>query len=143
MLPTYSWLTPYRRNRRYVHCHVDLLLARILPTMLCLVHTLTLHTPPPLTGRYQYRWGLQGNFFPGDALRFSLVPPCLYTGANFGCTAFLGGLHRMEVQGKLGREVRSACCALSMCARARMCAHAAANKRTRANPRECVGDSLD
>ena len=73
--------------------------------------TCTLHTCAALcvlclcAGRYQYRWALQGNFFPGEVLRFSLVPPCLTTGANFGCSAFLGALYRMEVCGKLGREV--------------------------------------
>ena len=55
--------------------------------------------------RFQYRWSIHGNFYPGDVLRFSLVPPCLVTGSNFGCTAFLGALHRMETVGKLGREV--------------------------------------
>ena len=55
--------------------------------------------------RFQYRWAIQGNHFPGDLLRFSLVPPCLKTGTNFGCTAFLGSLHRLEQLGKLGREV--------------------------------------
>lgn len=32
-------------------------------------------------GRYQYRFGLQGNLIPGDLLQYSLVPPCLNTGA--------------------------------------------------------------
>eukprot|EP00965_Chrysotila_dentata_P236046 6201111-Pleurochrysis_carterae.AAC.1 len=47
-----------------------------------------LHLPAPpggrfnarSAGRYQYRWALQGNLFPGGLLRFSLVPPCLQTG---------------------------------------------------------------
>ena len=48
----------------------------------------------------KYRWAMQGNFFPGDVLRFSLVPPCLST-----YRFLIGALYRMEVCGKLGREV--------------------------------------
>lgn len=34
-------------------------------------------------GNWQYRWAMQGNLYDGELLRFSLVPPCLHTGARF------------------------------------------------------------
>ena len=56
-------------------------------------------------GKWRYRVGLQGNLFPGDLLRFSIVPPHLKTGSSFGCTAFLSGLERMHDLGLLGEEI--------------------------------------
>lgn len=47
-----------------------------------------LHLPSQLResastqGRYHYRFGLQANLIPGDLLQYSLVPPCLRTGAS-------------------------------------------------------------
>ena len=60
--------------------------------------------PPEWAGRWRYRCGLQGNLYPGDLLRFSLVPPHLRTGSNFGSTAWLAGVSRMHDLGKLGTE---------------------------------------
>ena len=62
--------------------------------------------PYPQTGResgsnasrWKYRWCLHANLFPGDLLRFSLVPPCLKTGSNFGCSAFFSALSEAEPQ---------------------------------------------
>ena len=42
--------------------------------------------------RWKYRWALHANLFPGHNLQFSLVPPCLKTGSNFGCSAFFSSL---------------------------------------------------
>eukprot|EP00965_Chrysotila_dentata_P022105 731651-Pleurochrysis_carterae.AAC.3 len=56
-------------------------------------------------GRWQYRVGLQAHLFPGSLLRMSLVPPCLITGVNIGCTAFLSALDRLAQIGKLGDTV--------------------------------------
>lgn len=39
---------------------------------------------------------------PGVLMRFSLVPPCLKVGANFGCTAVFGTILRLKQMGKLG-----------------------------------------
>ena len=58
-----------------------------------------------IAARYQYRWGLQGNFVPGTLLNFTYVPPCLKTGANFGCTSFLGMLYDHAVRGSLRDEI--------------------------------------
>eukprot|EP00965_Chrysotila_dentata_P171668 5665482-Pleurochrysis_carterae.AAC.2 len=49
-------------------------------------------------GRFQYSFAVQGNLIPGCLLRFSLVPPCLQTGVNFGCSAFLAAIDRAAQQ---------------------------------------------
>lgn len=54
--------------------------------------------------RWKYRFGLQGNLTPGALLRFSFVPPCLHTGANFGCTALFCSWLRLVAMGKLGHS---------------------------------------
>eukprot|EP00965_Chrysotila_dentata_P135301 4473740-Pleurochrysis_carterae.AAC.3 len=56
-------------------------------------------------GRYKYRTNLQANLCPGAVNRLSIVPPCLRTGANFGCTAFFGALLRAQELAKLGEVV--------------------------------------
>ena len=69
-----------------------------------------IHLPSPIGGRevgdgstrWKYRIGLQGNLFPGKLLRMSIVPPCLRTGANFGCTAFLSAIYQMQLDKTLG-----------------------------------------
>eukprot|EP00965_Chrysotila_dentata_P206634 6183650-Pleurochrysis_carterae.AAC.1 len=48
---------------------------------------------------------MQGNLIPGVLNRLSIVPPCLKTGANFGCTAFFATLLRCEEMGKLGKVI--------------------------------------
>ena len=57
-----------------------------------------------MASRYKYRTSLQGNLFVGALHRISVVPPNLQTGANFGCSAHLGGLYEMSSRGKLGSE---------------------------------------
>lgn len=64
----------------------------------------TFREPSHWTGRWRYRCGLQGNLYPGDLLRFSMVPPHLRTGSNFGISSHLCSLHRMEELGRLGKE---------------------------------------
>jgi len=72
-----------------------------------------IHLPAPVGGReasddanrWKYRIGLQANLFTGGLLRLSIVPPCLRTGANFGCSAFLSSLYEMECVGKLGEVI--------------------------------------
>ena len=54
------------------------------------------------SGRWQYRWGMQGNIFAGRFIRMSLVPPCLRTGANFGNSAWFAGIYRCAQLGLLG-----------------------------------------
>jgi len=69
-----------------------------------------LHLPSPVGGRevgpnatrWKYRIGLQGNLFPGGLLRLSIVPPCLRTGSNFGCSAFLSAIFEMSKSFTLG-----------------------------------------
>lgn len=39
-------------------------------------------------GRYQYRFGLQGNLIQGTLLQYSFVPPCLRTGELSSSTIF-------------------------------------------------------
>jgi hypothetical protein len=70
------------------------------------------HTPSPPGGRedgdvatrFKYRTALHGNLFEGELHRISIVPPNLRTGANFGCTAYLGGLYEMSKQKLLGEN---------------------------------------
>ena len=66
-------------------------------------------TPPPHThtapaGRWQYRFGLHGNLYPGGLMRFSMVPRCLKTGVNFGLSAYLSAAVRAAERGILGEE---------------------------------------
>eukprot|EP00965_Chrysotila_dentata_P220311 6191703-Pleurochrysis_carterae.AAC.2 len=48
---------------------------------------------------------MQGNFFAGQFLRMSMVPPCVVTGVNFGSTAFLTSLSALAERGMLGDNV--------------------------------------
>ena len=61
--------------------------------------------PSDWNSRWRYRLGMQGNLFPGELYRFSIVPPHLKTGCSFGICAFLAGCQRMEELGKLGTEI--------------------------------------
>lgn len=54
--------------------------------------------------RYKYRFGLQGNITPGSLMSFSLVPPCLYTGGNFGCSTLLSHWLQLMKLNKLGHS---------------------------------------
>eukprot|EP00965_Chrysotila_dentata_P256950 6212728-Pleurochrysis_carterae.AAC.1 len=55
--------------------------------------------------RYKYRTSVQANLWMSTLLRYSLVPPCLQTGANFGLTSFFASLVRIEELGKLGDTI--------------------------------------
>ena len=54
--------------------------------------------------RWKYRWSLHANLVPGGLLRFSMVPPCLKTGVNFGCSAYFSSLVRAAELGILGED---------------------------------------
>ena len=51
--------------------------------------------------KFQYRQCVMANLFPGYGCFYSLVPPFLVTGNNFGCTAFCVSLCRLIRSGKL------------------------------------------
>eukprot|EP00965_Chrysotila_dentata_P154278 5098848-Pleurochrysis_carterae.AAC.1 len=57
------------------------------------------------SGLYKYRTAVQANLYANGLLRLSLVPPCLRTGANFGCTAFFSSVLRNYEMGKLGSVI--------------------------------------
>ena len=56
-------------------------------------------------GKWRYRFALQGNIFPNHLLRFSLVLPAIKSGVNFGLSAYVSSLFRMQQLGKLGSTV--------------------------------------
>lgn len=58
--------------------------------------------PGEHTSRYRYRFGLQGNLVPGTLMRFSLVPPCVRPGSNFGCSCLFSTLLQLTQMQKLG-----------------------------------------
>ena len=45
------------------------------------------------------------NLYPGFGNFYSLVPPFLRTGNNFGCTAFVASLYRLISSGRLPKSV--------------------------------------
>jgi len=57
------------------------------------------------SSRYRYRQCVMANLFPGFGNYFSLVPPFLVTGNNFGCTAFCVALCRLIRSNKLPNSV--------------------------------------
>lgn len=54
--------------------------------------------------RWKYRQAIMGNSYPGVGNFFSLVPPNLKTGNNFGVTSLCVTLHRLITQAKLRPE---------------------------------------
>eukprot|EP00965_Chrysotila_dentata_P203929 6182032-Pleurochrysis_carterae.AAC.4 len=62
-------------------------------------------TAASTSSRWKYRTAMQANLYPNALLRFSLVPPCVRTGANFGCSAFFASLVRNQELGTLGSVV--------------------------------------
>ena len=55
--------------------------------------------------KFQYRQCVMANLFPGYGCFYSLVPPFLVTGNNFGCTAFCISLCQLIRSGKLSSSV--------------------------------------
>lgn len=46
--------------------------------------------------RFQYRFAMMCNLFPGHLLRLSLVLPCVVKGGNFGCSAYFSTLVELK-----------------------------------------------
>jgi len=51
--------------------------------------------------RYQYRFAMMCNLFPGHLLRLSLILPCVVKGGNFGCTAYFSTLLELKREKEL------------------------------------------
>jgi hypothetical protein len=55
--------------------------------------------------RWRYKQTVMANLYPGFGNFYSLVPPFLRTGNNFGCTAFVASLYRLISSGRLPKSV--------------------------------------
>lgn len=57
------------------------------------------------SSRWRYKQTVMANLYPGFGNFYSLVPPFLRTGNNFGCTAFVASLYRLISSGRLPKSV--------------------------------------
>ena len=55
--------------------------------------------------RWRYKQTVMANLYPNFGNFYSLVPPFLRTGNNFGCTAFVASLYRLISSGRLPKSV--------------------------------------
>jgi hypothetical protein len=81
------------------------------------------------SGHYQYRLSLQANVWLKRFTLLSYVPPCIKTGANFGCSMFASTLSRMIANGLIGQHAEHV---RTYHARARALHHRHVRARTRA-----------
>jgi len=56
------------------------------------------------SSHYKYRLALQANVWLKLLTALSFVPPCIKTGANFGCSMFASTLSRMIANGRIGKH---------------------------------------
>ena len=56
------------------------------------------------SSHYKYRLALQANVWLKLLTALSFVPPCIKTGANFGCSMFASTLSRIIANGRIGKH---------------------------------------